>query len=624
MNAFWGFARQMLHYRRLIALGFTAALIDAASAFGGFAALLWIIDQFFGDDQPMMRETAAQWLAGDHIERFLGDVTHWAQIIPASPFGGMAFMLGVVLTLAIIGSVMRYVYQASMLTVVLRTIMRIRKNAYQHLIHAPLEVQWKHGSADHINRVVRDCTQLSKGLMALMGRAVRDVLMGGAFLLLAVIVDWQLTAMFLVAVAAIYVVIRKFGKRIRKASRRAFRAFGWMTGAMQEALQGGAAVKVHNAEGYERRRFNTINRQVLKQELRARTVRALASPVTELIAIAGVIAVSLVATHIVLNDPARDPTNLLNVLLPLAMAGNSVRPLARLNNDLQESAAAAERVAEVMTLPVESNVRRRRAGAGRGRALARHHTSVRFEGVTYRYPDQPEPAVCNVSMAVQHEQKVAIVGANGSGKSTLLSLLPRLVEPQAGRVLIDGVDIAEVSLRSLRGQMALVSQQTVLFGGTVAQNIAYGMRHASAAAIERAAKQAHAHEFIVNLPAGYDAVLGEGGSGLSGGQRQRLALARAILRDPAILMLDEATSQVDTESEAKIGQALAAVQKGRTTFVIAHRLSTVRDADMVVVMEFGRIIDVGTHAALEQRCEAYRTLAAGQLRSQAASVAAGK
>ncbi len=613
MNAFWAFARQMLHYRRLLAVGFGAALLDAASAFGGFAALLLVIDRFFGDGQPM-RELAADWLAHDRLAAVLGDVTHWAQLIPASDFGGLAFVLGFVLCLAVFGATMRFVYQASMLTVVLRTVMRVRKRAYQQLIHAPLDVLWTQGTADHISRVVRDCTQLSKGMMALMGRAIRDILMGVAFLLLALIVDWGLTAMFLVAVAAIYFCVRKFGKRIRKASRRAFRAFGYMTGAMQEALQGAAAVKVHNAEGYERRRFNTINRQVLKQELRARTVRALSSPVTELIAITGVIAISLIAAYIVLApDSTRQPADLVKVLLPLALAGNSVRPLARLNNTLQESAAAAERVAEVLMLPTEPNARHRRREERARPTLPRHRRSVRFENVTYRYPEQPEAALREVSLAVSFEQTVAIVGPNGSGKSTLLSLLPRLIEPASGRVLIDDVDIATVSLRSLRAQMALVSQQTVLFGGTIAENIAYGLRHATREAIEAAARQAHAHEFIVEMPGAYDATLGEAGTGLSGGQRQRLALARAILRDPAILMLDEATSQVDTDSETRIAQALHGLRGGRTTFIIAHRMSTVRDADVVVVMDAGRIVDVGSHAELDQRCPTYRNLAASQL-----------
>ena len=616
MNVFWSFARQMLHYRRLLAIGFAAALLDAASAFGGFAALLLIIDRFFGDGQPM-REFAAEWLAHDRLRGVLGDVTHWADVIPESEFGGLAFVLGVVLCLALFGATMRFVYQASMLTVVLRTVMRVRKRAYQQLIHAPLDVLWTQGTADHISRVVRDCSQLSKGLMALMGRAIRDILMGLAFLLLALIVDWQLTAMFLVAVAAIYFAVRKFGKRIRKASRRAFRAFGYMTGAMQEALQGAAAVKVHNAEGYERRRFNTINRQVLKQELRARTVRALSSPVTELIAITGVIAISLIAAHIVLNDPTRHPADLVKVLLPLALAGNSVRPLARLNNTLQESAAAAERVAELLALPVEANARHQRHEERRKPTLARHHRQVRFEDVTYHYPGQPDAALREVSLAVEYEQTVAIVGPNGSGKSTLLSLLPRLIEPASGRVLIDDVDVATVRLRSLRAQMALVSQQTVLFGGSIAENIAYGLRHATREAVEAAARQAHAHEFIVEMPGAYDAMLGEAGTGLSGGQRQRLALARAILRDPAILMLDEATSQVDTDSEAKIAQALHALRGGRTTFIIAHRLSTVRDADTVVVMDGGAIVDVGSHAELDQRCPTYHNLAASQLQPAA-------
>ncbi|MFW6033262.1 MAG: ABC transporter ATP-binding protein, partial [Phycisphaeraceae bacterium] len=291
--------------------------------------------------------------------------------------------------------------------------------------------------------------------------------------------------------------------------------------------------------------------------------------------------------------------------------GASFRPLANLNNDLQEAAAAASRIREVLELPVEPNVR----GSHReGRpVLPRHRESVRFDHVSYHYPGSETPALEGVDLEVAHGENIAIVGPNGAGKSTLLNLLPRLNEPSAGRVLIDGKDIAKVSLRSLRRQIAVVTQQTVLFEGTIAENVAYGQRHIPRERVVTAAKAAYAHEFIDRLPAGYDTHLGEGGAGLSGGQKQRLAIARAILRDPAILILDEATSQIDAESEARINRALAEFREGRTTFVIAHRLSTVVDADRIVVMVDGQIADQGTHGELLGRCPVYQTLTQTQL-----------
>jgi ABC-type multidrug transport system fused ATPase/permease subunit len=245
--------------------------------------------------------------------------------------------------------------------------------------------------------------------------------------------------------------------------------------------------------------------------------------------------------------------------------------------------------------------------------LPRHEKSIEFDHVTFRYRPDLEPAVRDVSFRVDMGQTVAIVGSNGSGKTTVLSFLPRLLEQQEGRMLIDGTDTAKVSLRSLRTQMAVVTQQTVLFEGTIAQNIAYGRRHESMEKIIAAAKVGHAHDFIMQTPKGYDTMLTEGGAGLSGGQMQRIAIARAVLRNPAILILDEATGQIDSESEAEISKALTEISVGRTTFIIAHRLSTVIHADKIIVMKDGGVIAQGRHQELMESCDLYRTLVNTQL-----------
>ena len=610
MNDFWYFAKGMLHYRRLLAIGLGAALVDAACAFGGFGAMTWIIDQFFSQHQNMQTLIEAK-LTNPWLNAVVGDLTFLADYVPASPFYGFAFVLGLIFVLALLGASMRFTHQISVITAALRCVCLVRRQAFYQLIHTRLATVQAEGNADKLSRIVRDASGMARGFTALLARAVRDVLLGTAMLLLAIIVNWQLTAIFLIGGPIVYLCIRKFGKRVRRATKHAMRAYGHMVGHIQQAMQGLAVVKVHGGEGYERRRFNRINRRVLAQELRARIARALSTPTIELVGIVGMMAVSLLAAWFVLRPTGPEPKEMVKVLFFLGMAGTALKPLANLNNNLQQAAAAATRLRELIDLPVEPNTPSDDTASMP--RLPRHAESIGFESVSYTYPGTDQPAISDITLTAPHGQTVALVGPNGSGKSTLVSLLPRLLEPTSGRITIDGQDIAAVSLTSLRRQMAMVTQQTVLFEGTIADNIAYGWPEASEARIVEAARAATAHQFITELPAGYETYLGEGGTGLSGGQRQRIAIARAVLRDPAILILDEATSQIDAESEQHITEALRRLCVGRTTFVIAHRLSTVVDADRIVVLQAGRIAAEGTHHELLETSELYRGLTRSQL-----------
>ena len=616
MTHFWGYARQMLHYRRLLVIGGIAAVLDAVTAFAGLNLAGWMIKLTFGDDAQTLHQYLANALGDPQLIARVGDYRYLADLLPDDMFVGFAVATAAILPLAAIGSALRFTYQMMSITVALRTVMRIRQRAYFHMLHAPLEQIHGIGSADQLSRLMRDTSTLGKGFNTLMGKAVRDLLMGLVGLSTALIIDWKLTAIFLLGLPLIGVAIRKFGKSVRRAAKYSLRQYASMTGAVQETMQSPAVVRLHNAEGYERRRFNTINRRVVEQEMRSRTAKALSSPIIEYIALCGLVAVGLLAAYLVFRLESVKPEDVFLVLVSLGIAGMSVKPLANLNNDLQESGAAATRIHEIMAVPVEPGSRPApppTADRPAAPDLPRHHRDIVFDQVDYRYPGSEELAVDAVSLVVNHGESVAIVGTNGSGKSTLLNLLPRLTTPTRGRVLIDGHDLAGVSLRSLRSQLSVVTQQTVLFAGTIADNIAYGRRHVARSAIEAAARAASADEFIAELPRGYDTPLGEAGAGLSGGQRQRLCIARAILRDPAILILDEATSQIDAESEARITAAIDQLRAGRTTLIIAHRLSTVVDCDNIVVMQDGRVIDQGTHRELLQRCGVYQTLVKTQL-----------
>jgi ABC-type multidrug transport system fused ATPase/permease subunit len=315
-----------------------------------------------------------------------------------------------------------------------------------------------------------------------------------------------------------------------------------------------------------------------------------------------------------LGDIQVRPDQFFAVMLSLAVAGASLKPLTGIINDIQASAPAADRLRDLLAT---------RSEPGHGTnlpKLARHKESIEFRGVSFSYgaaPDHasspaPSKALDNITLAIPHGKRIAFVGPNGCGKTSLLSLVPRLFDPDQGAVLIDGHDIRHLSVRSVRSQIGMVTQETILFHGTIRTNIAYGSPGASEDCLIAAAKKARAHDFIMALPQGYDTPVAEQGLSLSGGQRQRLSIARAILRDPAILILDEATSMVDSESEAQIAAAMAEFAARRTCLIVAHRLSTVLNCDSIVVMDAGKIVDQGTHEELLTRCELYRSLAQHQ------------
>ena len=482
---------------------------------------------------------------------------------------------------------------------------RLRMDIFAHVTRLPIGVFANDRPSDVISRIVRDTMTMANTIRVLLGKALREPMNALFMLAAAMFLNWQLTLIFLCAAPLVLVLLGTFGSKMKKATRRSLVAGAQMLAKLQESLAGLRAIKVYNQETYERKSFQGINDRLLRQSLKIATIDAANHPVLEVLGMMAGAGALVVGMDWVTSGRLEGP-EFLALLVLLGAAAEAVRKSSDIWTKIQAANAAAERIAEVLDLPAEQE----KPDAADLPPFTRR---IDFEDVVFSYPGAIRPALDGVNLSVRAGQNVAIVGPNGSGKTTLANLLPRFYDPDSGRILIDGQDIQGVTLRSLRDQIGMVTQQTITFNDTIAANIGYGRQGATQEEIVAAARRAYAHEFVSGLPDGYETVIGEHGVGLSGGQLQRIVIARAILKNPAILIFDEATSQIDADSEAKIHEAIEEVMQGRTTFIIAHRFSTVIAADMIVVMNEGRILAQGQHEELMQSCSIYQALYETQL-----------
>ncbi|TVQ31109.1 MAG: ABC transporter ATP-binding protein [Phycisphaeraceae bacterium] len=606
MSHFWRFAARMLRRRRTLVLALLMAFVSALSMGGGLLAIVPMLRAILGEEGATLPEMASD--VSDRLPITLP--AEWIAGLPSDRIDAVIWIILGLIALTIFGATANFLHSYLSFTVSTRTVADIRRDAFRHVLHLPLR-SLVGRTSDTLSRIISDTNMLLNGFNSLTSKTVAQVTKALAALGAALIVEWRLTLVGLLVAPLLYIIVRKLGKRVRRAARGAMQAQAKLLGAATEALQGLRVVKVHSSERYELGRFSRHNRRVVREQLRARTARALAAPLNETVMIIVVGGLAILASKAII-DGRIGMSEFVVALGALGIAGAALKPLTNVVQDIQASSAAAVRLAELMeTDPEPLHIFNK--GKARHPRLERHQRSITFDNVSFTYPDADTPAVDGVSLEIPHGETVAFVGPNGSGKTTLLSLVPRLFDPDAGRVLVDGADIASVDLKSLRRQIGVVTQEVILFHATIAENIAYGASGVSRAQIEEAARNAGADEFIRAKPGAYDGVVGEQGLSLSGGQRQRIAIARALLRNPAILILDEATSMIDAESERRIGEALARFRTGRTCLFVAHRLSTVLQADRIVVLDVGRIVDVGRHEALLERCEIYSLIARTQL-----------
>ena len=609
MPEFWRFAKRMLRYRAMVIAAMVMAFLSAGGMGVGIMALVPVLTNILEDEGAPLAELAQKY--SERLEGWFGVAAPqaWIDALPTDRFVSVVWIVVGLCVLTIVGAAANFLHAYWSVTLATRVVTGVRRDAFRSVVHLPMRSVVASGVNDIVSRIVHDTSKLSSGFMALVNKGPAQVTKGIAGFIAAVLVDWRSLGAIPVAVLLGWI-IRKLGKVVKRASRGAMKAQSRLLAVTNESMQGLRVVKTHTTERYETGRFSLYNRELMRQQLRARTARALSGPLLESIAIFLLGAWSLFYAKQII-DGDMEAANFLAAIAGLAVAAGSLKPLSAIVQDIQTAAPAAVRIAELIDAEAESSASR--DGASRLPRLPRHKESLTFENVRLTYPGAERPALDGVSVDIRHGETVAFVGANGSGKTTLISLVPRVFDPDEGRVLIDGRDVRAHHLRSLRRQIGVVTQEVVLFRGTIASNIAYGAENVSREKIVEAATFARAHEFITQKPGGYDAPVGEQGVTLSGGQRQRIAIARAYLRNPSILLLDEATSMIDADSEAQITGALAEFSKGRTCLVVAHRLSTVINADRIVVLQNGRVADIGRHHELLERCEVYRVLTANQL-----------
>lgn len=471
-----------------------------------------------------------------------------------------------------------------------KVVLDLRAAMFQKLVALPAGYFGDQSSGVLISRVTFDAAQVTQAASGVVTVLFKDCLTILGLLGWLFYLDWKLTLIALLMAPPIMLIIRSVSRRLRSTSRDAQEAMGEMTQVLQEAIEGHKVVKVFGGQDYEIQRFtetaNRARRHVMKQVAAA----AANVPFVQLVAALALAFIVALATR----QGASDQTTVggfVSFIVAMLMLTAPLKRLTGINEYLQKGLAAAESVFSLLDQQAEADDGTAELGPTRG--------EVRFEGVTFHYPQTARPALLGVDLTVASGQTVALVGPSGSGKTTLVNLLPAFYRPTQGRVLLDGRDIRSIRLADLRSRIALVSQEVVLFNDTVAANIAYGAaRGASEADIIAAAQAAHAWEFISRMPEGLNTRVGEHGVKLSGGQRQRIAIARTLLKNAPVVILDEATSALDSESERHIQAALETLMKGRTTLVIAHRLSTVERADRIVVLDQGRIAESGSHSEL--------------------------
>ena len=547
------------------------------------------------DYSATLQETIG-WAPANIDTRFLTLV----DTMRAQPMDAIKTVCFVVVILALVIGIARFLQEYFAGSIGASITTDLAKGMYANLMKQSVGFFESQQSGEILARFTNDIFMVNRGLAGVFVKLMREPLKAGMFLGIAISVDPKLTLLGVCALPPVFIVLMKIGKKVRRSVRKSLQRIASLASIVNETIGGIQIVKGYSMEAYETKRVQKEIINLRKFLFRIVKLDAATAPITEFMLILGITAFVLYSGHRVVSGEL-DAGDLVKLYTALALMLDPIRKLSSVNNMIQTSVASAERVFTFIDMEPEIKE------APDAKELAPLQEAIRFENVHFGYNDSTE-VLQGIDMEIKKGEMVALVGFSGAGKSTLVKLLPRFYDIQQGKITFDGQDIREVTFDSLRGQISMVTQETILFADSIRKNIAYGKEEYTDDRVKAAADAANAAEFVEKLPNRYDSILGETGANLSGGQRQRLAIARAIIKDPEILILDEATSSLDSESERLIQEALDSFVEGRTTFVIAHRLSTIQRADRILVMKQGRIVEDGTHDALLAQGGIYRRL----------------
>jgi subfamily B ATP-binding cassette protein MsbA len=594
-----------LKYKFKIFVVLLFSLIVAASLTSILLSVGNLVDLLYMDEEKVPEKIAAISDFSDKYTPFLSSITgketnEFLLDLRKDPSTAMKWAAAIIVILTLIGGTARYIqeYFAGIIGASIAT--RLNEEMFQNILRLSHEFFENHSTGEVVARFTNDSFMVNRGLLNVFVKMVREPFKIIAFLGAAFAVDVFLTSIVLFILSPLIIVLIGIGQKVKKSVRRSLDKIAAVATIITESVKGITVIKSFRMESYKKTQMGKELIKLRKQLIRLAQADAAVGPATEVLLILGVAALLLTTEQ---RMETTDLTSGSLLILFGALAGlvDPLRKMARTFNMVQISAASAERVFEFIDL--KSSIQEET----NAQALPAIQQSIAFNHVDFSY-DGEVPVLQDVSFSVNKGEMVALVGFSGSGKSTIAKLIPRFYDPQKGNITVDGMDISQVTLESLREQIGYVTQENVLFHESILENISFGRDSFSEERVQQAARAAHASEFIDPLPEQYDTELSESGGNLSGGQRQRIAIARAIVKDPAILILDEATSSLDSKSERAIQEAIEEFVVGRTTIVIAHRLSTIQQANRIIVLDHGKIIEEGTHQELLDQNGAYSRL----------------